>query len=135
MEDLNSRLDQFFGAPEAGPHCCVDLSTGNRHTDSRCRQQGVLLCMNTDADVIARSRHVVLTMAAPMAAPVLAILHPIRGPVVSSRDNASVLHQYRSDETAQAIRAQTHSLRNPHEVLVRAETLAALNHANSSSVA
>ena len=113
-------LAQLLEAAEARPQRRVAVRAVERVAEARRLQDRVLLGVHADADVVGRSRRILLAMGAAMAALLLRVAarEAARRAVVARGDDAALAHEHGADVAPEALRALARRDREEHEVLV-----------------
>lgn len=111
-------LEQGFGAVEAGAHggvcgCALDGDSKPCSGDD-----GILLGMDTDADIVASAAPVMVPFPAADAAAVHAVGDALWGAIVPGGNNPVFFDQNGTDFAAQAVGIFSNRDRDPHVVRV-----------------
>jgi hypothetical protein len=64
VDGMDLGLEHFFRTAEAGAHSGVNNGSSDRYAEPCGRQQSVLFCVNTYAQVVASTRRVLVSVCA-----------------------------------------------------------------------
>ena len=116
-------LQQFLGTAKTGAHGGIEHGALGSYAKTGCRQQGILLGVDTNAKVVILPRFVFVPIHAAIATTVHAVHHIGGGAIITGRYNAIVQYQDSTDAIALAVGPGTHGHGNLHIVFVPAWAL------------
>ena len=112
-------LKNLFCAAEARLHRRIHDAAFDRDSEARCRKERILLCVNTDAQVVtAARRKLPLRILAPHASPIETVLHSLRHAVIPSGDNPLPTDYHRGNPIPGAVCLPPNGERHSHVVVV-----------------
>src|SRR5262245_6794084 len=112
-------LAQLLGTAETRLHRCVDCGALNSDPKPRSTQQGVLLRVDADTKVVARSRRkAAVRISTPKTTSLKTVLHALGYTVVSRGDHPVVQHGDSPDPVPRSVRLSPNSERDSHVVRV-----------------
>src|SRR5208283_4732333 len=100
---LNAGLKHLLHATEAGLHGGVERASFDRDAEAGGAENGILLGMDTDAEIVAGAGRMRFAAGAAQAASVQAIGHVAGRAIVTGGDDAPVFGNHRADTVAYAI--------------------------------
>src|SRR5262249_11706321 len=111
-------LQRRLRAVEARPKSRIDRRTLNGIAEPSGRNEGVLLCVDTNAYVVSDAGLVSLSLSTSDASSVQTLPHDLRGFVLARRDDAISSDKDRADFAAKAVRLTSNGDGDAHVVLV-----------------
>lgn len=110
MDGLDSDLDEFLAAAEAGAHGRVADGAFDADAELGRHEDGVLFSMDAETPVVSGASGIFGRVGAPMAALffLVAVRVTHRRAVIPGRDDVPVLHENSADLTTKAAGAFAH---------------------------